>query len=424
MGKPDAGEDDSFKQAKLMAYDIATGEKVWEHTHEDAQLFGSWLAYSEAYDVLVECQRNSRDYWEDEKKSKRMAAWKGADGSLLWNALNRSYLGGPVILNGDMIITQSGNDMGAVNLLTGEPYQVASGVTGEMGDFAGFKRYGCGTGIACKNLMIFRSGNAGYYDLNTFSGTGNWGGFKSGCTINLIPANGLIVAPEYTRTCGCSYQFQTSCALIHRDDVEQWSCNKNLGSQFAAQGGRLQNVGFNFGAVGDRVDDSGILWMEYPFGEKAAGYNYEIPVSITVNGGSYFRHHSLTVTGDGLNWVASSGMEGASSVTIDMVGDSSAGSAKRGQPPPPPIDSPAEAYDIYLYFAEPNENFQAGDRVFSLSVNGVDAGQVDVAAVVGTRRILVKKVPNVTIDEAAEITLTASVGQTLLCGVGFDSLAD
>ncbi len=412
---PDAGEDSSLKEAKLTAYDIATGQKVWEHTHEDAQLFGSWLTYSEEYNVLVECQRNSRDYWEDEQQSKHMAVWQGADGNLLWNALNRRYLGGPVILNGDMIITQSGNDMGAVNLLTGEPYLIVSGVTGEPGDFAGFKRYGCGTGIACKNLMIFRSGNAGYYDLNTFSGTGNWGGFKSGCTINLIPANGLLVAPEYTRTCACSYQFQTSCALIHRDDVEQWSCNKNLGEQFAAQGGRLQNVGFNFGAIGDRVDDDGILWMEYPFGEPAAGYSYQIPVDIKVNGSAdYFRHHSLTVTGSGLNWVAASGMEGASSVTIDMVGDASGRE----------IVSPAQAYDVYLYFAESNENAQAGERVFSVSVNDVDAGQIDVAGTVGPRNILVRKLQNVTIDGTAEITLTASVGQTLLCGVGFDSLAD
>jgi hypothetical protein len=319
------------------------------------------------------------------------------------------------MLNDDMIITQSGNDMGAVNLLTGEPYLVPSGVTGEPSDFAGFKRYGCGTGIACKNLMIFRSGNAGYYDLNTFSGTGNWGGFKTGCTINLMPANGLIVAPEYTRTCGCSYQFQTSCGLIHRPDVEQWSCNKNLGEQFAAQGGRMKNVGLNFGAVGDRVDDAGILWMEYPFGEPAAGYSYEIPVDITVDGDAeYFRHHSLTVAGGGLRWVAASGVEGASTIVVDMVGDGEAGT----------VTSPAEAYDVTLYFAEPNEGAQAGERVFSVAVNGVDAGTVDVAGTVGTRRILMKKVSNVVIGDAAEITMTASAGKTLLCGVGFDSLAD
>ena len=59
-----------------------------------------------------------------------------------------------------------------------------------------------------------------------------------------------------------------------------------------------------------------------------------------------------------------------------------------------------------------------------MSVNDVDAGQIDVAGTVGPRNILVRKLQNVTIDGTAEITLTASVGQTLLCGVGFDSLAD
>ncbi|MFW6256076.1 MAG: malectin domain-containing carbohydrate-binding protein, partial [Candidatus Sumerlaeota bacterium] len=307
-----------------------------------------------------------------------------------------------------MVITQSGNDMGAVNLNTGEPYLVPSGITGQMGDFAGFKRYGCGTGIACTNMMIFRSGNAGYYDLNTNSGTGNWGGFKTGCTINLMPANGLIVAPEYTRTCGCSYQFQTSCAMIHRDDVEQWACNKNLGAQYANQGGRLLNVGFNFGAVGDRVDDDGIFWMEYPFGEPEFGYNYQIPVDVTVSGEevNYFRHHMLTVDGECLNWVSSSGVEVASSISIDMVRCDEA--------------SPACAYDVYLYFVEPNVKAIGGDRVFSASVNGNSVGTLDLAAQAGPRKIVVKKLTGIIIDDTLTIDLSATAGKTLLSGVGVE----
>ncbi len=409
---PRSGADASIKDAVLTAFDIATGDVVWQKVSDpcDCPLFGSWLCFSEKHDILIECQRHSRDYMEPHQGSKKMAAWKGESGDLLWRHLDRFYWGGPVMLNEDMIITQSGNDMGAVNLLNGEPYMVPSGVTGEDADFAGFKRYGCGTGIACNNMMIFRSGNAGYYDLNTYSGTGNWGGFKAGCTINLMPANGLIVAPEYTRTCGCSYQYQTSCALIHRDDVEQWSCNKNLGEQFAAQGGRLMNVGFNFGAVGDRVDDNGILWMEYPYGEPQAGFNYQIPVDISVGGDhvEYYRHHSLTVSGD-IAWVGSSGVEGAASIVIDMVGGD--------------VVSEAENYDVYLYFMEPAAEAKAGDRVFTAMVNGQSV-MVDIAGQIGTRKILVKKISHVTIDQELIVTLDASAGKTILSGIGLQVCED
>ncbi len=405
---PRSGADDSFKAAKLTAYKIKNGKVVWEKTSDDAQLFGSWLAYSEKHDILVECQRHSRDYMEPHKGSRRMAAWQGKDGTLLWNELDRFYWGGPIMLNDDMIITQSGNDMGAVNLLTGEPYKVPSGLTGKPADFAGFKRYGCGTAIGSKNMMIFRSGNAGYYDLNTFSGTGNWGGFKTGCTINLMPANGLIVAPEYTRTCGCMYHFQTNCALIHREDVEQWSCNKNLGEQYAAEGGRMRNVGFNFGAVGDRVDDKGILWMEYPFGEQQAGYSYQVPVTIAIEGDdiSYFRHHSQRVAGKGLQWVASSGVEGASSITIDMVKEGVAAT-----------EADAAAYDIELYFMEPDASKKRGDRVFSVAVNGFSTGPIDMAKK-GSMKIITKKLKNVSIGEELKIDLASYSGKAILCGIG------
>ena len=43
-------------------------------------------------------------------------------------------------------------------------------------------------------MLTFRSGAAGYYDLLNDGGTGNFGGFKSGCTSNLVVANGVLNA--------------------------------------------------------------------------------------------------------------------------------------------------------------------------------------------------------------------------------------
>ena len=88
-----------------------------------------------------------------------------------------------------------------------------------------------------------------------------------------------------------------------------------------------------------------------------------------------------------------------------------------------PVVSPAHAYDVTLYFAEPNEKAKAGDRVFSVTVNGIDAGSFNVAKTVGPRTLLSKTIPNVMIDKTVEITSSASAGKTLLCGVSFHSLA-
>jgi len=74
--------------------------------------------------------------------------------------------------------------------------------------------------------------------LKTDGGTGNFGGFKSGCTSNLIAANGVLNAPDYTRTCACSYQNQTSLSLIHMSELEYWTH-----SSFVWSGQPVKQVG-------------------------------------------------------------------------------------------------------------------------------------------------------------------------------------
>ena len=417
---PPAAADETYKEATLTAFDITDGTVVWQTTHNDYDLFGAWLAYSDEHDILIECQRSSRDYWESHLSSHLMRAWDG-DGDGAGNEVelwfeDRFYWGGPVMLQETAtppyIITQSGNDMSCVELLTGAVFQIPSPLDDAAWEFQGFKRYGCGTSVASTHMLSFRSGAAGYLDLDSFAGTGNFGGFKLGCTISAIPANGVLNSPEYTRTCGCSYQIQTSCALVHNPDVDIWTCNKNLGEAYAASGGgKITHGGINFGAPGDRVDGLGILWMEYPFGEPVAPggpFNYEIPVNVTVtptggNSAMYFRRHSLSVNGSDCPWIAASGVENVQSIVIDMVnGGTSSG---------------AESYTVYLYFMEP-DGLAAGARVFDVSANGVSTGAIDIASEAGAYTILKKTLNNVQIDTNLTLSFTVSAGQPIICGVG------
>lgn len=123
-----------------------------------------------------------------------------------------------------------------------------------------WKSYGCGSSNASTHLLLFRSGAAGFSDLEHDGGTGNIGGFKSGCTASMIAADGILNAPDYTRTCTCSYQNQTSLGLVHRPEMELWASNQTI----EKVDGSIRQLGLNFGAPGDRRAENGTLWLHVP----------------------------------------------------------------------------------------------------------------------------------------------------------------
>ena len=67
-------------------------------------------------------------------------------------------------------------------------------------------------------------------------------------------AGGLINAPDYTRTCTCSYQNQTSLALVNMPDVEVWTY-----PAMKKPAGPVRRLGLNLGAPGDRRAEDGTL---------------------------------------------------------------------------------------------------------------------------------------------------------------------
>ncbi|MEM7014187.1 MAG: PQQ-binding-like beta-propeller repeat protein, partial [Verrucomicrobiota bacterium] len=222
----------------MYALKLDSGEEIWKH---DENVFGTFLNYSSEHDIVIQGGSKYRDRAADEAGN-GLIAIRGLDGDIIWSDLNIGY-GGPCLLWKDKILTNGAGGF-AIDIKTGEK-------TG----WEYSRKYGCNTAIGSEHLLTFRSGAAGFYDLFGNSGAGNLGGFRSSCTNNLIPANGVLNAPDYTRTCSCSYQNQTSLALIHMPDAEFWTF-----------GGELDKNGFgiNFGAPGDRRSDDGILFAEFP----------------------------------------------------------------------------------------------------------------------------------------------------------------
>jgi outer membrane protein assembly factor BamB len=412
----------------LYALDARTGEPVWQ---ANEGIFGTWLAYSTEHDVLLEASSHSRDRAPDEA-DRAMAAYRGSDGLLLWRN-DEKYQGPPIIYH-DRIITQTsgGTDSGALeakalNLLTGKPILREHPMTGEKIPWSWIRFYGCNTAIASENLLTFRSASGAFVDLTAGNGTANLGGFRSGCTSNLIIANGVFNAPDYTRTCVCSYQNQASLALIHMPEVGYWTFDYYLKPGEPAP---VKQVGINLGAPGNRYAENGTLWLEFP---SVGGPSPDIPVRASYENPQWFRHHSSRVEGQ-YNWIAASGVTGLREVAVRMFiqpgrnRSSVNGFDKHIEKIPTWSEEQIKGafeeprpYTVRLFFAE-TEEYEIGRRLFNVSIQGIQALEAfDIIKEAGGRnRLVVKEFKAVDIQDDLHIALTpAAAGQAgpLLCGI-------
>ena len=70
------------------------------------------------------------------------------------------------------------------------------------------------------HLLLYRSGTLGYVDLSSgTAATQNYGPVRPGCWINAIVAGGLVLMPDATDRCTCSYLMKASVALAPPDDA-------------------------------------------------------------------------------------------------------------------------------------------------------------------------------------------------------------
>ncbi len=437
------------KEHTLYAYDVQTGGLLWK---TDQNVFGTWLAYSSEHDVLLEAGSHSGDRATDEA-DRGMAAYKGSDGQVLWRT-DDSYKGPPIIYhpstvssgpNRDWVITQTGGGSGsaaeeakAYDLLTGKTVMREHLLTGQIIPWTWVRFKGCNTAIASENLLTFRSASGAFVDLTAGQGTASIGGFKSGCTSNLIIADGVLNAPDYTRTCVCSYQNQASLALIHSPEVAYWTFDYYLSPSEPTP---VKQVGINFGAPGNRYGENGTLWLEFP---SIGGPSPDVPVRVECKDPQWLRHDSSLVEGQ-YNWITASGVTGIREVRIRMflqpgrnpsVVD--AFDKHIGQIPTWSEDQIKGAfeqprpYTVRLYFAE-IEECEPGQRVFNVSLQGRTVLEnFDIAREAGgANRTVVREFKGINVKDDLKVALcvagilpapeggTRSTRQAepLLCGI-------
>lgn len=356
---------------RIVAIDPQTGRELWQ---KNDNVFGTWLGYSEQHDLLLQAGAAASDRLSGEP-DRGMMVCHADTGEVVWHQPDLQY-SGPCILHNDMIIANANSykdSAGAWFLKTGKPWLIVNPLTGEESPFTLNRAYGCNTILASENFLTFRSGAAGFYDLTSNGGTGNFGGFRSGCSGNLVVANGVLNAPDYTRTCSCSYQNQTSLALVHMPEVETWTVNALARPDGEAQ--PVADLGINFGAPGHRRDTDGTLWIEWP-----AVVTENSPAHVSVNPeATAWRRHSSAYADSTRPWIIASGLQHVTWLEIEpMLGGSktaktpaAAGKSDDCLPTPAVIDDCS--WKLQLYFADPNARVTdaaAQARRFDVLLNG------------------------------------------------------
>ncbi|REJ67016.1 MAG: hypothetical protein DWQ31_12790 [Planctomycetota bacterium] len=384
------------KERLIKALDVATGDVVWEY---ESPMTITWLAYAEDNEILVAANRQG------------IQARRGEDGSELWSkqAKGKGFIGHPesrwdrVILWKDRIIDQRGPGV-QYFVETGDPITREHPISGEQVKWE-FTAHGhnCAYAIASEHLMTFRAATAGFADLAS-SNTGRLNGFRSGCRNSLIPAGGVMNAPNFAHGCDCDFNLFTSLALVHQPENDVW-----MYSALASPEAPVSRVGINLAAPGDRIDERGILWMDYPSKNdknyrlpNVKGPSPEVPVTLQTDQPRWFRNHPTQVEGGENRWVAASGVEGLKTLTVEVN--------KYAESPRP--------YKVTLYFAEPLD-LKPGERVFDVTVGEEQRiSDLDVAQETGGRnRMLVKEFTGVPAAKQLTIELSATAGQPVLCGV-------
>jgi len=180
----------------LLALDAGTGKTLWQ---SEDNIYGTMLALSVPHSVLLMSYQSTRFKLPSEQ-GKWLTGFHAAKGDRLWETTG-SYTTRPVLI--DRTIYAQG---GAWDVLDGTSRPFA------------FKRsYGCGQIAASKSLMVFRSATLSFFDLDENKNVEDYGGIRPGCWINSIPAGGVVLVPDASSGCQCSYLNQAWIALQARD---------------------------------------------------------------------------------------------------------------------------------------------------------------------------------------------------------------
>jgi len=196
----------------LVALDLKTGRRLWQKQHDFSALkFMTYLVHG-GNTVVVTGTDASKNFhtFAFNAPSPRGNQDSGDDiigaigGRLLWSESHKEdkghhsgHLQHPVVI-GDTYYS----DQRSFKLTSGEL------VRKDLPE-----RRGCGVMSAGRHAIFFRHHFHGMWDLESDKRT-QFEGIRSGCWLSMIPAGGMLLAPETSAGCSCTHAIQTSIGYL------------------------------------------------------------------------------------------------------------------------------------------------------------------------------------------------------------------
>ena len=202
---------DQLTDVQLVCLDLNSGQTQWERAHDFSKCeFMVYMIYGN--DTLIVTGTDRDKHFHTFAFNTKKANDADADelepvqvaGTLLWSESHKEdkghhsgHLQHPLIV-GDTFYS----DQRSFSLRDGKLLRT---------DLP--ERRGCGTMSAAQNSIFFRHYFHGQWDLKTDKRV-QFEGLRSGCWLGMIPANGLLLAPEASAGCSCANAIQTSIGYI------------------------------------------------------------------------------------------------------------------------------------------------------------------------------------------------------------------
>jgi outer membrane protein assembly factor BamB len=199
----------------LVALDVVTGAMVWE---TPVSLPFHYAMYANgANNVLL----LSGSYREEDKLFYRLFGFDMQTGTLRWNTRFRARNTYGTDWAGKNGAHGDHGDIQQHPVIVGDtvyarPYAFNL-QTGEQLDYVAYRGgHGCGRLTGSAHYLYGRGDNPRIYptDVSTTEGAPLTTVSRPGCSLNIIPAGGLILVPESSAGCTCSYPLQTSFGFI------------------------------------------------------------------------------------------------------------------------------------------------------------------------------------------------------------------
>ena len=340
-----------------VALDAATGKVRWQKPLDLTGCGGDKMGSAYQDGVLLFFGHFSNHdtgfFLNNELTWRRITALDAQTAQVLWSRpLN--YLRRPLIV-GDTVIIEPR----ACDLKTGRIKTRNHPISGQEVEWE-FLRPGhcCSITSASAHALLYRSYNAAIYDLTADNGISMFGAIRPGCWLNMIAAGGLMLMPEASSGCTCSYPLRCSIALVSKPKItDNWTVFVTHGPMTP-----VARFAINFGAPGDMKANDGTLWFAYPRPRAISGIGYgEYGVKFNLKEkfaskmgffGSDYR--GAKIAGSDKPWLFTSGTRGMLRCELPLIDDSS-------QPP--------ATYTLRLGFAAPAGD-RPGQRVFDVIAQG------------------------------------------------------